>query len=67
MGHRAKGSTPVLRCGPRSNELKKSPMVSPRDVTALLGDWNRGDRAAMSRLLPLVCAELRRAAAGGDE
>jgi RNA polymerase sigma factor (TIGR02999 family) len=38
-------------------------MVSPRDVTALLGDWSRGDRTALNRLLPLVYAELRRVAA----
>jgi RNA polymerase sigma factor (TIGR02999 family) len=37
-------------------------MVSPRDVTALLGDWSRGDRAALDHLLPLVYAELRRVA-----
>jgi RNA polymerase sigma factor (TIGR02999 family) len=38
-------------------------MVSPRDVTALLGDWSRGDRTALNHLLPLVYAELRRVAA----
>ena len=38
-------------------------MVSPRDVTALLGDWSRGNRAALNQLLPLVYAELRRVAA----
>src|SRR3954449_2024961 len=38
-------------------------MVSPRDVTALLGDWSRGNRTALNRLLPLVYAELRRVAA----
>jgi RNA polymerase sigma factor (TIGR02999 family) len=38
-------------------------MVSPRDVTALLGDWSRGDRTALNRLLPLVYAELHRVAA----
>jgi len=37
-------------------------MVSPRDVTALLGDWSRGDRTALNQLLPLVYAELRRVA-----
>jgi RNA polymerase sigma factor (TIGR02999 family) len=37
-------------------------MVSPRDVTALLGDWSRGDRTALNELLPLVYAELRRVA-----
>src|SRR6267378_6382640 len=37
-------------------------MVSPRDVTALLGDWSRGNRTALNQLLPLVYAELRRIA-----
>ena len=37
-------------------------MVSPRDVTALLGDWSRGNRTALNQLLPLVYAELRRVA-----
>jgi RNA polymerase sigma factor (TIGR02999 family) len=38
-------------------------MVSPRNVTALLGDWSRGDRSALDRLLPLVYGELRGVAA----
>lgn len=38
-------------------------MVSSRDVTALLGDWTRGERGALEQLLPLVYAELRRVAA----
>jgi len=38
-------------------------MVSPRDVTALLGDWSRGNQTALNELLPLVYAELRRVAA----
>ena len=37
-------------------------MVSSRDVTALLGDWTRGERGALDQLLPLVYAELRRVA-----
>ena len=37
-------------------------MVSP-DVTALLGDWSRGNRTALNQLLPVVYAELRRVAA----
>ncbi len=37
-------------------------MSSP-DVTALLGDWSRGNRTALSQLLPLVYTELRRVAA----
>lgn len=32
------------------------------DVTALLRDWNRGDRHALERLMPLVSGELRRLA-----
>jgi RNA polymerase sigma factor (TIGR02999 family) len=36
---------------------------SPRDVTAILGDWSRGDRSALDQLLPLIYAELRRMAA----
>jgi hypothetical protein len=38
-------------------------MASPRDVTALLGDWTRGNRTALNRLLPLVYAEFRCVAA----
>ena len=38
-------------------------MASPPDITALLGDWSRGDRTALNQLLSLVYAELRRAAA----
>jgi RNA polymerase sigma factor (TIGR02999 family) len=38
-------------------------MVSSPDVTVLLRDWSRGDRAALSQLLPVVYAELRRVAA----
>ena len=37
-------------------------MASPREVTALLGDWSRGERTALNQLLPLVYAELRRVA-----
>jgi RNA polymerase sigma factor (TIGR02999 family) len=37
-------------------------MDSSRDLTALLGDWSRGDRSALSQLLPLVYDELRRVA-----
>ena len=44
------------------NSLKNAPMVSPGDVTALLGDWSRGNRSALNQLLPLVYAELRRIA-----
>src|SRR5438094_8110027 len=38
-------------------------MASSPDVTALLGDWSRGNRSALKQLLPLVYAELRRIAA----
>lgn len=32
------------------------------DVSALLGEWSRGDRTALEQLLPLVYAELRQIA-----
>lgn len=38
-------------------------MTTRHDVTALLDEWSRGDRAALGRLLPLVYAELREIAA----
>jgi RNA polymerase sigma factor (TIGR02999 family) len=38
-------------------------MASSRDVTALLGEWSRGNHDALNDLLPLVYAELRRMAA----
>jgi RNA polymerase sigma factor (TIGR02999 family) len=38
-------------------------MASPHDVTALLAGWSRGDRDALSQLLPLVYEELRGIAA----
>ena len=37
-------------------------MAPSRDVTALLGDWSRGNRSALNQLLPVVYAELRRIA-----
>jgi RNA polymerase sigma factor (TIGR02999 family) len=37
-------------------------MTAPRNVTALLAEWCRGDRAALDQLLPLIYAELRRIA-----
>ncbi len=37
-------------------------MASPPDVTALLGEWSRGNRDALNELLPHVYAELRRIA-----
>ena len=38
-------------------------MASTHDVTALLGNWSRGDQAALNQLLPLIYAELRGVAA----
>jgi RNA polymerase sigma factor (TIGR02999 family) len=35
---------------------------SPRDITALLGQWQSGDHAALNELTPLVYKELRRLA-----
>jgi RNA polymerase sigma factor (TIGR02999 family) len=37
-------------------------MPSSSEITALLGDWSRGNRSALNQLLPLVYAELRRMA-----
>ena len=37
-------------------------MASAHDVTALLGEWSRGNRDALNKLLPHVYAELRRIA-----
>ena len=37
-------------------------MTSDIDITALLVDWNNGDKSAMDRLLPLVERELHRLA-----
>jgi RNA polymerase sigma factor (TIGR02999 family) len=36
--------------------------ADPREVTQLLSDWSRGDRAALERLTQLVYEELRRLA-----
>ena len=38
-------------------------MPPSSDVTALLGDWSRGNQSALNQLLPLVYVELRRIAA----
>ena len=38
-------------------------MDRPSTVTALLGEWSRGNEGALNRLLPIVYAELRRIAA----
>src|SRR6267142_2703799 len=37
-------------------------MTSDADITALLVDWNNGDKSAIERLLPLVERELHRLA-----
>lgn len=39
------------------------PMATSSEVTALLGDWSRGNQSALNQLLPLVYGELRRIAA----
>ena len=39
------------------------PSSRSSDITALLGDWSRGNQSALNQLLPLVYAELRRMAA----
>jgi RNA polymerase sigma factor (TIGR02999 family) len=36
--------------------------IEPADVTQLLLEWNKGDRAALDRLMPVVYDELRRLA-----
>jgi RNA polymerase sigma factor (TIGR02999 family) len=36
--------------------------ATPQEITGLLADWGRGDRAALDKLTPLVYAELRRIA-----
>src|SRR6185436_4305080 len=48
---------------PSIHLVEEVSIVSPRDVTALLGDWGRGNQTALNQLLPLVYAELRRVAA----
>src|SRR5436190_1416701 len=42
-------------------------MASSGDVTALLGEWSRGNGSALNQLLPLVYAELRAIAAPASE
>ncbi|HEX8651171.1 MAG TPA: sigma-70 family RNA polymerase sigma factor [Pyrinomonadaceae bacterium] len=39
-----------------------TPSPSTKEVTGLLSDWSRGDRAALERLTPLVYDELHRLA-----
>jgi RNA polymerase sigma factor (TIGR02999 family) len=41
---------------------KASANVTSADVTVLLGEWSKGNRAAFNSLIPLVYAELRRRA-----
>jgi len=42
---------------------KPSPNATSINVTALLGEWSKGNRAAFDTLMPFVYAELRRRAA----
>ena len=54
-----------LRSGRGTSILGLEPdglMPPSGNVTALLGDWGRGDQGALSQLLPLVYEELRRIA-----
>src|SRR4051794_31401223 len=59
MGHRPR--TAMRYAVPRLT-LCGALMVSSPHVTALLGDWSRGDPSALGQLLPLVYNELRRVA-----
>ena len=43
--------------------IRLTGMSTPRSITALLGDWSRGNQNALNQLLPHVYAELRRIAA----
>jgi RNA polymerase sigma factor (TIGR02999 family) len=36
--------------------------ATPQEITQLLGDWGKGDKSALDKLLPLVHSELRRLA-----
>jgi RNA polymerase sigma factor (TIGR02999 family) len=38
---------------------RRRSLTTSRDITALLGEWSRGNRSALNQLLPLVYAELR--------
>lgn len=38
------------------------PTSAPHEITQLLADWGRGDRAALEKLFPIVHTELRRIA-----
>jgi len=52
----------AIRAGDLYPVIPAHPMASPPDVTALLGDWSRGNRSALNELLPIVYGELRRIA-----
>ena len=52
----------AIRLGDLYPVVPAHPMASPPDVTALLGDWSRGNRSALNELLPIVYSELRRIA-----
>src|SRR4051794_26808553 len=52
----------AVRYAARPSRPRGASMVSSPNLTALLGDWSRGDRTALSQLLPLVYDELRRVA-----
>ncbi|MEW6126467.1 MAG: sigma-70 family RNA polymerase sigma factor [Acidobacteriota bacterium] len=49
----------IISANPQSRSMVKS---SPQEVTRLLQEWRRGDRAALEKLTPLVYDELRRLA-----
>src|ERR1700754_114125 len=52
-----------ILCPSQTTDRSPEPrMDSSPNVTALLGDWNRGDRSALSQLFPVVYGELRRVA-----
>jgi RNA polymerase sigma-70 factor, ECF subfamily len=61
---RAGGFASEARCASLGEEaeLSRLPAVMAKDVTTLLLDWGRGDPAALSALMPLVYARLRRQA-----
>lgn len=47
---------------PLEGALADMTTISQQEITGLLADWGRGDRAALDKLTPLVYAELRRIA-----
>lgn len=63
---REKGSRPLYfsRCGQAqyTRNRRRVPAVdqsAPQNVTKLLAEWSKGDRAALEALMPLVYGELR--------